>query len=169
MPNKHLPHFARHQLNGEVGARTRSARERRAISREELAAAAGIASRTLARIERGHQKPRVETLQAIATGLKVPLDSLATGWTDDMRRRRNHSDHLGPNLRQARLKAGVTLAQAAAAAEVSPTTLSRFERMQTDSLLISRDGVTFVSDSLARVLGFESRDDLSAACSDFYS
>ena len=168
MPNKHLPHFARRQLDDDVGRRILDARVLQGKSRNELAAAAGIKSRTLARIERGKQMPRVETLRAIASALKVPLDSLAANWTDDERRRRDNSDHLGPGLRQARLKAGVTLAKAAAAAGVSPATLSRFERMQTDSLLLSTDGVTFRSDTLAHALKFRSCDDLSAACADFY-
>lgn len=168
MPNKHLPHFSRHQLDGDVGPRIRAARGGQGKSRNELAAAAGIKSRTLARIERGGQLPRVESLRAIAAALDVPLESLAANWADDERRRRDNSDHMGPRLRQARLKAGVTLAKAAAAAGVSPTTLSRFERMQTDSLLISTDGVTFQSEALAHALKFRSCDDLSAACADFY-
>lgn len=168
MPNKHLPHFSRRQLDGDVGPRIRAARGRQGKSRNELAAVAGIKSRTLARIERGDQTPRVESLRAIAAALEVTLESLAANWTDDERRRRDNSDHLGPGLRQARLKAGVTLANAAAAVGVSPTTLSRFERMQTDSLLISTDGVTFQSEALAHALKFRSCDDLSAACADFY-
>ena len=112
--------------------------------------------------------PRVESLRAIAVALQMPMEALAAKWADDERRRRDNSDHLGPGLRQARRKAGVTLAHAAAAAGISPTTLSRFERMQTDSLLISADGVTFQSEALAHALKFRSCDDLSAACADFY-
>ena len=126
MPNKHLPHFSRHQLDDAIGPRIRAARGRQGKSRNELAAAAGIKSRTLARIERGDQIARVESLRAIATALNAPVESLARNWADDERRRRDNPDHLGPGLRRARLKAGVTLANAAAAAGVSPTTLSRF-------------------------------------------
>ena len=168
MSSQYLPHFSRHQLDDDVGPRIRAARGRQGKSRIELAAAAGIKSRTLARIERGDQMPRVGSLRAIAEALEMPLEALVVNWTDDERRRRENSDHLGPRLRQARRKAGVTLAKAAASAGVSPTTLSRFERMQTDSLLISIDGVTFQSDALAHALKFRSCDDLSAACADFY-
>lgn len=169
MPNSVLPHFNRNSLGSDVSLLLRAARKKKALNRAQLAQKANIAPHTLARIERGDQKPRRETLQALADALGVQLESLATTWKEDERRRRDHPDHLGRGLRNVRQRAGVSLADAAVAAGVDPSTLSRFERMQTDSLLISLDGVTFVSAKLARILGFNSVDDLSAACSDFYS
>ena len=169
MPNRFLPHFARKKMGSDVGLNVRTARQSKGYTRKALAKAAEIRPHTLARIERGAQKPRVETIRSIADALKVSLGSLAPGWAADEQRREENFDHLGPRLRKVRRDAGVSLKVAAAAAGVDPSTLSRFERMQTDSLLLSKDGETFFSPSLAKVLGFGSVDDLSAACSNFYS
>lgn len=168
MPNRFLPHFARKTVGPDVGFNVRNARQRKGYTRKALAEAAEIRPHTLARIERGDQKSRVETIRSISKALAVPLELLASGWAEDERRREDCLDHLGPGLRKIRRDAGVSLKDAAAAAGVNPTTLSRFERMQTDSLLLSRDGERFFSPSLATVLGFASVDDLSIACLNFY-
>lgn len=169
MPNRYLPHFNRNKMGSDVGRKIRVVRQRHGLTRAQLATAAKIASRTLARIERGDQKPRVETLRAIAGALNLRLEALASGWLEDEQRRRDNSDHFGPSLRAMRLKARVPLRQAATAAGVDAATLSRFERMQTDSLRISIDGETIISAKLAKALGFHSVDDLFAACSEFNS
>lgn len=166
MPNRYLPHFNRNEMGSDTGQTVREVRQRRGLTRAQLAKAAKIGCRTLARIERGDQKARVETLRAIAGALNVRLDALATGWVEDEQRRRDNSEHIGPRLRRVRQDAGVSLQRAAMAAGVHPVTLSRFERMQTDSLRISIDGVSCVSVKLAEVLGFRSVDELSAACAE---
>ena len=168
MQNNHMPLFARNKLDDNVGKRLKAMREKRGMSRAMLANSAQLERHTLARLERGAQKPRVETLRALANALNVPLEGLATGWTDDEQRRANHLDHLGRGLRKVRLAAGVTLADAAAAAGVSSSTLSRFERTQTDSQALSLNGSSFRSAALASLLGFDSVDALTEACSDFY-
>lgn len=169
VPNRSLPHFSRKDLSPEVGLAVRDERKGKNLTQKELALAANILPHTLARIERGEHKPRQETLRAIADALMVRLELLAPEWTVDEQRRRNRSDlHLGIGLRKARLAAGISLETAAAAAGVHPATLSRFERMQTDSLMLSDDGETIKSESLARVLGYDSIESLSAACSDFF-
>lgn len=153
-------------MGSDVGRKVRDVREQKGLSRAQLATAANIGCRTLARIERGEQKARAETLRAIAGALNVRLESLASGWREDERRRRDNSEHIGPCLRRVRQEAGASLQRAASAAGVHPTTLSRFERMQTDSLRVSIDGESFISVKLAEVLGFRSVDELSAACAE---
>ncbi|PZO67188.1 MAG: hypothetical protein DI636_10345 [Pelagerythrobacter marensis] len=164
MPNRSSPRFLRAALDPDVGLRILRARLENQMTRSQLAAAARIGSRTLARIERGSQKPRVETVRAIANALGNSLPQLAQGWADDEARYTRNLDRLGRGLRTIRQSRNVTLAAAAGAAGVSSTTLSRFERGLSDSPLISQDGSTFESAKLASLLSFSSVEDLANAC-----
>ncbi|MDP3062417.1 MAG: helix-turn-helix transcriptional regulator [Chloroflexota bacterium] len=83
--------FARHYADSEfkakeeaaaredkriLGNRIREARLRAGLTQEMLAGSAGIGRVTLARIEGGEHAPRLETLLAIAKGLKLPVEKL---------------------------------------------------------------------------------------------
>ena len=59
-----------------LGNRIREARLRAGLTQEMLAGSAGIGRVTLARIESGEHAPRIETLLAIAKGLKLPVEKL---------------------------------------------------------------------------------------------
>lgn len=59
-----------------IAANVRRARERKAITQEELAAAAEIDLRTLQRIERGTMNMRIGILVRVAIGLAVPPSTL---------------------------------------------------------------------------------------------
>ena len=59
-----------------LGERLRRLRTARGRSQAELAKRAGIARISVARIEAGHQSPRYETLEKLAKGLGVPMESL---------------------------------------------------------------------------------------------
>ena len=60
-----------------TGPRLRAARERVGITAAELARQSGINQATISRVERGMQRPSVDTLSALACALDVPLDDLA--------------------------------------------------------------------------------------------
>lgn len=60
------------------GERLRDTRERRGLSRRELAARSGIPYGTIWRLERGRQPLRLRTLHGLAGALEVePLELLA--------------------------------------------------------------------------------------------
>lgn len=174
MALKETANFARRSIDGSAGARVRHVRETVGLSRKDLAKAAGIGDRTLARIERGDQIPREETLRAVAEAFGIPLDLLAPGWEEDESARiTSGSTHIGIGLRVLRKNAGVTIAHAAAAVGVSSSTLSRFERgfhgEGTLAQLVQReewlsDRLVFRSSALAAVIGFDSADTLTTAC-----
>ena len=60
----------------EVGPRLRRVRARRGVTLTELAAATGISTSTLSRLETGQRKPSLELLLPIAHAHQVPLDEL---------------------------------------------------------------------------------------------
>lgn len=174
MPRKGPPRFARRSLDEAVGYRVREQREVAGISRKALADGAAIGDRTLARIERGDQLPTEKTLRCIASVLGVSVGLLAPNWAaDDLERIMTGATHPGVGLRQIRRSQGISLAEAAASASVDVSTLSRFERGlhgegSLAKLFSAEDGMSeglmFVSDALAKLLGFDSATDLTAAC-----
>ncbi|MBX7536650.1 helix-turn-helix domain-containing protein [Qipengyuania sp. GH1] len=174
MPKRGPPRFARRSLDSSVGFRVRQQREAAGLSRIELAADAGIGPRTLARIERGDQLPAEKTLRRISHALQVSIGLLAPHWAaDDLERIQAGTEHLGVGLRQIRKSQQISLAEAAAFAGISVSTLSRFERgfigegslaklRRADDRLVER--LTFVSEPLAKLLGFETAAELTKAC-----
>ncbi len=69
MPNR--------DVGGEaVRIRLREWRERRLLSQRELAARAGVTQGSIARIERGHHRPRLSTVRKLAEALEVSPDEL---------------------------------------------------------------------------------------------
>lgn len=123
------PLFQRSGLDKAVGDKIAAERVTRAMTRRELAASAEIDYWALGRIERGQQAPYPSTLRRIAAALEVVIDDLAPGWTkDEMERIKSGAVHPGIGLRVLRQRIGVSLAEAAAAAKVDPSTHSRLDR-----------------------------------------
>jgi transcriptional regulator with XRE-family HTH domain len=60
----------------EVGSRVRMLREQRGISLSELARRASVGKATLSGLEAGTRNPTLETLQAVAAALDLPLTAL---------------------------------------------------------------------------------------------
>lgn len=56
--------------------RLRLWRERRLLSQRELAALVGMSQGSIARIERGHHRPRLSTIRKLAQALDVTPDEL---------------------------------------------------------------------------------------------
>ena len=59
------------------GEAIKQLRQERGLSQEDVAHAAGVATSTVSRIERGHIEPRAAVLEKIANGLGVSLVELA--------------------------------------------------------------------------------------------
>lgn len=63
-----------------VGDKLRSARKRRGLTQRELSRLSGVSLSLITKLEQGeYGQPRLETLHRLATALKVPTTSLATG------------------------------------------------------------------------------------------
>uniref|UniRef100_A0AAU3H4V0 XRE family transcriptional regulator n=1 Tax=Streptomyces sp. NBC_01401 TaxID=2903854 RepID=A0AAU3H4V0_9ACTN len=65
-----------------VGAQIRRRREQRGMSGSELARRAGLSKATLSQLEAGKGNPTIETLDALAVALRIPLTDLLTRDTD---------------------------------------------------------------------------------------
>lgn len=61
----------------ELADIVRRRREELELSRERLAAKAGLSTSTIVRIERGHE-PKLDNLRALAAALDLPLTDLLT-------------------------------------------------------------------------------------------
>jgi transcriptional regulator with XRE-family HTH domain len=75
--------FQRRELPDDVGSKIRSARVALGQSRRDVALAVEIHPRTLARIERGAQKPLWATLERICDELRLSVFSVARKWASD--------------------------------------------------------------------------------------
>ena len=65
-----------------VGAQIRRRREQRGMTGSELARRAGLSKATLSQLEAGKGNPTIETLDALAVALRIPLTDLLTRDTD---------------------------------------------------------------------------------------
>lgn len=72
----------RGQLAASIGSQLRLRRTQRGLSGAELARQAGISKATLSGLEAGRANPTVETLEALAIALHVPLTDLLTHEND---------------------------------------------------------------------------------------
>lgn len=59
-----------------IGQKIRAARERKGWRQEDLAQESGIARANIARLERGHQVPKLATLRRVAAALSLEADAL---------------------------------------------------------------------------------------------
>ena len=67
----------------EIGERIRFLRERKGISQNALANAAGVSPTYIYQLERGEKCPTVEYLEHICWGLDVPLTQFFLTFNDD--------------------------------------------------------------------------------------
>ena len=167
-------HFA--NLPSGVGVKLMEARKEAGRSREDVAAAAGIAMRTLARIERDQQKPLWPTLKRLCDELAVSDYSVAPRWSSDQDEvLTDPAIAPGVGLRALRRERGVSMAQLAKASGVNIATFSRFERGLLASRKLARrldaqgglrSEADFVlhNEAVAEALGFKSSKELHAAC-----
>jgi len=147
-----------------------------AQSRRALALAVGIHPRTLARIERGAQKPSWPTLEKICEELNLGIFGVARRWArDSVDLPQAVEGAPGLGLRALRLKHGMTLVQLASRTGVSAATLSRFERGLTASRKLGRRvggpdvphedrDVVLDNDALASAFGLNNSTALRSAC-----
>ena len=172
MPAHGPPRFSRSDLDTGVGARIEWLREARGLTQEEVADAASISARTLARHEEGVQIPSEPVLRRLATALDVQISELAPGWkNDDLNRLTSGDEHPGIGLRVLRKERGISLEKAAREAGVHASTLSRFERGLHASHELARrarwgldDRLILTSNALAKLLGFSDAETLTDAC-----
>jgi transcriptional regulator with XRE-family HTH domain len=169
--------FQHRELPSDAGIRLRSARIARGLSRQTLAQAVAIHPKTLARIERGAQKPLWATLERICDELGLSVFGIAKRWAQDSFDLPQEGEGApGLGLRALRVARGMTLLQLADSSGVSAATLSRFERGLTASrLLAGRVGgpgvrhedrdVVLDNDAVAAAFGLSDSSALSAACS----
>ncbi len=64
------------KTRGNIGENVRGLRLRRALTQEELAAAADLNAASITKIELGYRVPRPGTLRKIADALRVPVEQL---------------------------------------------------------------------------------------------
>lgn len=130
-------------LHGDLGDRLREARngpkgEGIGHKQEMLAHAAGISRSTLSRIEKGHVRPRMDTLERLMAALDITNvvvgepGLVGAGQLMSPRSIRDAKDaDLGARLREQRRLLRLSIAEVAAAAGcVSAAQLSRVERGQ---------------------------------------
>lgn len=85
----------------DFGARMRSLREARGLTRTDLARKSGVTKDTIRSIETGRTRTNIVTAEALAEGLAVPLSSLfgdpipmrITGKTDEILRKLGELRH----------------------------------------------------------------------------
>lgn len=63
-------------VDSTLAARLREMRRRKSLTQEQLAAASGISSIMIAKIEQGKRQPRLPVLLSLAQALDVPLSEL---------------------------------------------------------------------------------------------
>lgn len=168
--------FQRRELPSDVGSKLRSERIALGRSRRSLALAVNIHPRTLARIERGAQKPLWVTLEALCDELHLSVFSVAKRWASDSFNLPQEIEAApGLGLRALRLGRGMTIVQLASASGISAATISRFERGLTASRRLGRRvggpavphedrDVVLDNDAVAMAFGLKGSDALRAAC-----
>jgi len=177
MNNEQPGYFRRSVLARDVADKIEAGRQAAGISRRVLARRASISYCTLGRIVRGERRPSPESLRKIALALGTTMEHFCNAWGEvEIYRPRYGSISLGIGLRELRIRAGVSLNSAAAAANVSISTLSRFERnihkfprgiSAPDSVgKLSEAGAILICDDLAKLFGFVDAKALTVACAD---
>ncbi len=149
----------------------REARRLKGWTQARLAKRLGLSRETISRLERSRRKPTSDTVFRIEHSLE--LDLIASGLVAEWREWAPlRSSEPGPRSRERRRKLGMSLAGLGAAAGVSASTLSRFERQErrTPSLLrietseLGGEWAFLRSERLATALGFASIEEHERYC-----
>jgi transcriptional regulator with XRE-family HTH domain len=106
-----------------LGERLRLAREREGMSLTEVAEAAGISPGYLGEIERGESLPAVETLKQLSEIVALPLSQALECGT------------IGDKVRMLRERLGLSRAELAQMAEVTPGFIAQLENNKTQASL----------------------------------
>ncbi|HHV93565.1 MAG TPA: helix-turn-helix transcriptional regulator [Firmicutes bacterium] len=111
-------------LTGDsLGDRLRLARERKGMSLTEAAEAAGISVSYLSEIERGQAQPAVDTLRVLADIVSLPLSQVF------------HCGAVGDKVRLLREQLGLSRAELAEMAGVTPGFIAQLENNKTQASL----------------------------------
>lgn len=168
IPVSPSPKFPSTAVPEGFGAYLRAARARRGLTQAQLADASGLSRETIVRLEKrvshatsARRLPVADTVFRLEDALGFCGEQLVPDWSEWMP---IGSLEPGARSRERRRSLGLTVIEVAAAAGVSPATLSRFEREErrTPSLLrvkTSELGGTWpylVSKRYANALGFPS-------------
>lgn len=168
--------FPRTAVTGALGPRVRKERETRGWTQAELAAAVGVSTRTIIRLEgvglakgeaaslrAGAHRPTADLVQAVERALDAT--KLVPGWGEAAN---PDLPCYGRRARRARIAAHLTLAAVARVAGVSPATLSRFEcELGEPSALVGKWGSPdegIKNEPYARALGFDDAAAMNAWC-----
>jgi transcriptional regulator with XRE-family HTH domain len=79
----------RQAIRRDFGQAIRELREARGLTLDALAAAAGMHTTYLSRIERGHSSPTWEKVTALAEALGLPVSAIATAYEAQSDKRRS--------------------------------------------------------------------------------
>lgn len=176
MPRDDRLPFHRSNLPAGAGVKLKAARIGAGRSRREIAEAAGVAPRTLARIERGEQLPRWPTLDRLCGALGIDPYLVAPRWSADAYDVPTDPGAVpGLGLRALRRKRGLSMEALSEASGVSVSTFSRFERgllvsrllgrrKDQPGVLISERDHVLENDRVASALGCTDSAALRAAC-----
>jgi transcriptional regulator with XRE-family HTH domain len=152
----------RDAVPGDVGKAIRAARDVRGWSQSRLGKKAGVSREAIGRIENGHQVPGAQLLRVLMRPEVLGEFISIKGWEafDEP-----HSPNRGYRAYAARITAGLSLAEVAAATtKISPASLSHFERNLASPRAIvgsrsdENDGV--INDLYAQALGFADAADM---------
>lgn len=111
------------EAEGRLGEHLRLARERKGMSLAAAAEAAGISAGYLSEIERGQAQPAVETLRLLAEVVGLPLSQAF------------HCGSIGDKVRMLRERLGLSRAELAEAAGVTPGFIAQLENNKTQASL----------------------------------
>lgn len=132
-----------------------------------------MSRKTICRLE-SEGAPNPDTLLRVCETLGLPVSEIVPAWgKEDEEDIPTLDDSVfGHRVRRRRRELGIRLDEAAAAAGVSVSTLSRFERLASASTVLLRPvyaddpegAVRLDNDGLANILGFKDSLELNAYC-----
>lgn len=165
-----FPRFPVADVPAKFGERLRAERDARRWTQARLATKAGLKREAVSRLERGERSPRSDTVFRLEHALDLNPGTLVPSWAEWSP---TVSTAQGPASRRRRRELKLSIDRVAAAAGVSPATLSRFERQEraTPSLLavkrteLDTEFATLINDKLARALGFADASEHDDWCS----
>ena len=154
--------FPRASIPADIGLIVRKSRLKRGWSQERLARKLKVNRRTVSRLEHGQHRPTSHLVHLLQNVLDTV--HLVPAWRDPVS---PHAPCYGPRARLARLAAGLTILEAARAANVSSATLSRFENELSNTSMIigpSQTNRAINNGPYAVAIGFMSADDMEEYC-----